>query len=389
MHANNGEDVIATIHALRQLGVEVRRVGSDSVVVGRDTFRDPATIIDCANSGTTMRLLMGMLAGRVDAVLDGDESLRRRPMARVVDPLRKMGARIATQPHGLPPVRIERQATTLRSLRFTMPVASAQVKSALILAALRASGPSVITSPGITRDHTERLLRAMGARVRVQGRTIRVEPSALKALRVVRVPGDISSAVYIICAAAALAGSDLRLRAIGINPTRTAALNVLRQMGARIEISARKQWNGEPVADVSIRGGAPLRNLRVPSRLVPNLIDEIPALCALATAAAGTFTVRGAGELKVKESNRIRTTVDLLRCFGADARPLSDGIVVQGGKPLRAPRTVLTHGDHRIGLSAAILAAVAQTPITIRDVACIATSFPNFNDTWRAAFGKR
>ena len=332
---------------------------------------------------------MGMLAGRVDAVLDGDESLRRRPMARVVDPLRKMGARIATQPHGLPPVRIERQATTLRSLRFTMPVASAQVKSALILAALRASGPSVITSPGITRDHTERLLRAMGARVRVQGRTIRVEPSALKALRVVRVPGDISSAVYIICAAAALAGSDLRLRAIGINPTRTAALNVLRQMGARIEISARKQWNGEPVADVSIRGGAPLRNLRVPSRLVPNLIDEIPALCALATAAAGTFTVRGAGELKVKESNRIRTTVDLLRCFGADARPLSDGIVVQGGKPLRAPRTVLTHGDHRIGLSAAILAAVAQTPITIRDVACIATSFPNFNDTWRAAFGKR
>jgi 3-phosphoshikimate 1-carboxyvinyltransferase len=386
VNANHGDDVGATIRALRQLGVEVRRVGADYIVVGREKLRNPASIIDCANSGTTMRFLMGMLAGRVDAVLDGDDSLRRRPMARVADPLRKMGARIGTNSHGFPPVVIERQTTTLRSLRFTMQVVSAQVKSALILAALRADGPSIITSPAVTRDHTERLLRAMGAKLRVNGRTIRVEPSALKPLRVLRVPGDTSSAVYILCAAAALPGSFVRLRDIGVNPTRTAALTVLRHMGANIKISARKQWNGEPVADVSIRGGPPLKNIRIPNDIVPNLIDEIPALCALATAAEGTFTVRGAAELKVKESNRIRTTVDLLRSFGADAQALSDGIVVRGGKPLQAPRAVLTQGDHRIGLAAAILAAVSQTPITIRDVECIATSFPKFSLTWSAAF---
>ena len=389
VNPNSGDDVIATIRALRQLGVAVRRVGDDYVVVGRDTLRDPRSTIDCGNSGTTMRLLMGMLAGRVNALLDGDASLRRRPMARVANPLRAMGAKISTRAHGLPPVRLHRQATSLHSTRFATRVASAQVKSAVLLAALHADGTSVIITSAVTRDHTERLLRAMGAKLRVNSSTIRVIPSSLKSMRALRIPGDVSSAVYLLCAAAAMPGSHLRLRDIGVNPTRSAALDVLRRMGARIKISARKPWSGEPVADISVSGGAPLRGVTVPVQTVPNLIDEIPALCALAAIARGTFTVRGAAELKVKESNRIRTTVELLRSFGADARALADGIMVRGGTPLRAPRSISTHGDHRIGLSAAILAVAAQAQVTIRDVDCIATSFPNFAETWNLAFGKK
>jgi len=388
VNPNAGDDVIATIRALRQLGVEVRRAGDDYVVVGRATLRDPSATIDCRNSGTTMRLLMGILAGRVDALLDGDASLRRRPMARVANPLKAMGAKISLRPRGLPPVRLRRQTARLRSTHFTMRVASAQVKSAVLLAALRAEGTSVITTPAVTRDHTELLLRAMGAKLRVSGRTIRVKPSSLKAIGWLRIPGDTSSAVYLLCAAAAIPGSHLRLGDIGINPTRSAALEVLRRMGARIKVSARKLWSGEPVADISISGGAPLNGMTIPAHAIPNLIDEIPALCSLATIARGTFTVRGAAELRVKESNRIRTTVELLRSFGADARSLADGIVVRGGRPLRAPGSVSTHGDHRIGLSAAILAAAAPAPITMNDVDCIATSFPKFAETWNAAFGK-
>ena len=386
---NGGDDVIATIAALRQLGVAVRRAGDDYVVVGRDTLRDPRVTIDCGNSGTTIRLLMGMLAGCVDALLDGDASLRRRPMARVADPLKAMGAKIGMRLLGVPPVRVHRQTTKLRSTHFTMRVASAQVKSAVLLAALRADGISVITSPAVTRDHTERMLRAMGAKLRVTGRAIRVRPSSLKSIGMLRVPGDVSAAVYLLCVAAALPGSNLCLREIGVNPTRSAALDILRRMGARIKISAHKLWSGEPVADIAISGGAPLKGVTIPVHAVPNLIDEIPALCALATIARGTFTVRGAAELKVKESNRIRTTIELLRSFGADARALRDGIVVHGGRTLRAPRNVSTHGDHRIGLSAAILAAAARAQITIRDVDCIATSFPQFGETWNAAFGRK
>ena len=387
VNPNSGDDVIATIRALRQLGVKTWCIGNDYVVIGRDALLDTGSIIDCGNSGTTMRLLMGMLAGRADAVLDGDASLRRRPMARVADPLKAMGAQISTRPRGLPPVRLHRQTNRLRSTRFRMRIASAQVKSALLIAALRATGTSVITCPAVTRDHTERMLRAMGAKLRIKGRSIKVVPSSLRSVGQLRIPGDISSAVYLLCAAAAMPGSHVRLRNVGLNPTRAAALGVIRRMGGRIKISAHKRWNDEPVADISIRGGAPLKNVRIAMRVVPNLIDEIPALCALATTARGTFSVRGAAELKVKESNRIRTTVELLRSFGADAQALGDGIVVHGGRKLGAPRIVETHGDHRIGLSAAILAAAAGAPITIRDVDCIATAFPRFAETWKAAFG--
>jgi 3-phosphoshikimate 1-carboxyvinyltransferase len=389
VNPNCGGDVAATIRALRQLGVPIHRTKDGYQVSGRDSFRDPNATIDCGNSGTTMRLLMGVLAGRVNAILDGDASLRRRPIARVAEPLKTMGAKITSKRTDRPPVYLRRQNATLKPIRYTMQVASAQVKSALILAALRASGSSVIGSPAVTRDHTERMLAAMGAKLRVTGKTVRVNPSRLTSPGVLHVPGDVSSAVYLLCAAAAVPVSSLCVLSVGVNPTRSAALDVMRRMGVRIQISNRTQWSGEPVADIVVAGGAPLRGVTVPARLVPILIDEIPALCALAVTARGAFVVRGASELKVKESNRIQTTVALLRSFGADARALADGIVVRGGKELRAPRRVNTYGDHRIGLSAAILAAAARAPITIDDADCIATSFPKFEQTWKAAFGSK
>ncbi len=384
---NRGLDVAATIGALRNLGVHVRTNSAGVLVAGSDRLRDPRRTIDCGNSGTTMRLLAGLLAGRVNAILDGDASLRRRPMERVVLPLRAMGASLSSSRGGHPPITLHRGAGPLRALDYRMPVASAQIKSALLLAALRAGGPSEIHEPARTRDHTEIMLKSMGAKITTRGRSIRISPSQLRPLRRTRVPGDFSAAVYLLCAAAVVPGSELTLRSVGINPTRTAALEVMTAMGARLRITRRRSWSGEAVADISIKGGAPLRGIAIPASKVPNLIDEIPALCALAAMARGSFSIRKAAELRVKESDRIQTTVDLLRNFGAQARPLEDGIVVTGGQALRAPRSVSTRGDHRIGLTAAILSAAAGSSLVIRDAPCVATSFPDFPRVWRAAFG--
>jgi 3-phosphoshikimate 1-carboxyvinyltransferase len=382
--ANRGLDVLATARALRALGIRVRSTDAGFEVTG-GVFADPRAVIDCGNSGTTMRLLAGALAGHVHARLDGDASLRRRPMSRVAEPLQLMGARIATR-NGYPPLRLFGANGRLRPIRYTMPVASAQVVSAIVIAALGASGASTIIEKARTRDHTQRLLAAMGAKLRCTGRTVRVYPSRLVAVPTLRVPGDISAAVYLFCAAATLPRTQLSLRHVGVNPTRTAALDVLRNMGASIAISKPREWCNEPVADISITGARRLRNIVVPPRLVPMLIDEIPALCALAAVANGTFCVRNARELRVKESDRIETTVRLLQAFDADARALGDGIAVRGGRRLRAPRSVSTFGDHRIGLAAAILAAASGSAITIRDSACVATSFPGFANVWRRAF---
>jgi len=382
---NSGEDVRATVRALRLLGASVRTMSDGYEVHGVPRLHDPRTTIDCGNSGTTMRMLAGLLAGRVDAVLDGDTSLRTRPMARVTQPLGAMGARITTNA-GRPPLFVRRRPQALRGLHYRIPVPSAQVKSALLIAALRAAGPSTIVEAVQTRDHTEIMLKAMGARLRRQGRTLRVMPSSLRALGRMRVPGDLSSAVYLLCAAATLPGSALTVRRVGLNPTRTHALQVMRQMGVELRIARRSHDNGEPAADLTVLGGRPLRNVTIATHLVAGLIDEIPALCALAATARGRFTVRGASELRVKESDRIAATVELLRRFAADARALEDGIVVHGGIPLRAPREAWTHGDHRIGLAAAILAAATRSRITIRDSACIATSLPGFSGFWRSAF---
>lgn len=383
--ANAGADVLATIAGLRQVGVRISRTRDGFVVRGISTFSSPQDTIDCGNSGTTMRLLAGLLAGRVSAVLDGDASLRRRPMRRVAQPLNEMGADVRTTPQGRPPLRL-RSCGRLHGARMQLEVPSAQVKSAIMLAALHASSPTTILAKHDSRDHTERMLRTFGGKITVRGRTIEVRPCVLTSPGRLEIFGDLSAAVYFACAAAVIPGSHLRLRKVGVNPTRTAILDLLGAMGVQLDILCLRVRGGEPAANLAIRGGHPLRTVSVKRQIVAEIIDEIPALCALAATVAGVLRIRGAVELRHKESDRIRTTVSLLKQFGVHAEAKHDGIEVRGGRTLRAPRAVDTQGDHRIGMAAAILAAAARAPLWIDNSACIATSFPGFARAWRAAF---
>jgi 3-phosphoshikimate 1-carboxyvinyltransferase len=388
LDANRGADVRATKDVLRAVGVPIADVDDRTLHIdGVDAFHDPEGALDCGNSGSTMRMLVGLLAGRVRAVLDGDASLRKRPMQRVAEPLAQMGADISTSPSGSPPLTLRRATKPLRGAQIDLRIASAQVKTAILFAGLDAIGETTVLEPMPTRDHTERMLRAMGADVVIDGTCVTIRRSRLRPLASLRVPGDFSAAFFFIAGAAALPGARVVVRRVGVNPTRTAALDVIRRMGADVRLSNEGVESGEPVADVEVRGGAPLRGVDVPLDVVPNLIDEIPALCALAAAADGEFSVRGASELRAKESDRIHTTALLLRSFGVAAEEFDDGLAIRGGRPLSAPERVRTSGDHRIGMSAAVLAVAARTGVQIDDADCIATSFPDFEASWRGVFG--
>jgi 3-phosphoshikimate 1-carboxyvinyltransferase len=382
---NHGSDVGATIRALRSLGVRITRTRDGYSVRGTSELAAPPRPIDCQNSGTTMRLLTGILAGRVNALLDGDASLRKRPMLRVAQPLRRMGATIECAPGGKPPLRIF-AAHPLRGSHLQMRVPSAQVLSAILLAALRASGETTIVSRATTRDHTQRMLREFGAHVRERRTTVTIQPATLVSPGTLKVPGDLSAAVYFICAGALLPGCHLRLRRVGINPTRTAILGILRSMGVRLTIRPLRRRGREPAADILVKGGATLRCVPVPAGIIPQIIDEIPALCALAASAHGTLRIRGARELHYKESDRIKTVAAMLRRFGVKAEVFPDGITVRGGSRLRSPARVSTYGDHRIGMATAVLATAARAPVTISNAACLRTSFPRFVSCWRKAF---
>ncbi|HZV79516.1 MAG TPA: 3-phosphoshikimate 1-carboxyvinyltransferase [Candidatus Binatus sp.] len=386
LNINRGDDVRASINAVHVLGVGVQEDDARIRIEGRNTLRDPARTIDCGNSGTTMRVLAGALAGRINAVLDGDESLRARPMERVAAPLRDMGADIRCSERGTAPISFASSSKPLRGISYEMPVPSAQVKTALLLAGLRAKGTTTIVSPAQSRDHSELMLSAMGAAIDTNGLRATVRASELRGIGEYAVPGDVSAAAYFAAAATCLQGSRISLIATGINPTRTAALDVMRDMGAHISIRGLAMHHGEPVADIEVSSAAPLHNVTLDPARVANLIDEIPLLCALAATAAGSFTVRGATELRTKESDRISSTIELLRAFGVSVSELPDGIAVRGGRPLRPPASISTGGDHRIGLTAAVLAAAAKAPILIEDADCIATSFPDFEKRWHAAF---
>lgn len=387
-NCNAGEDVHSSIRALRALGVAVDGDAPAVGVTGVDDFSDPHEVVDCGNSGTTMRLLMGMLAGRANAVLDGDASLRRRPMERLAAPLRMMGARIECATGGLPPVRIARGAHGLRGISYELPIDSAQLKTALLLAALRASGETIIAGSRASRDHSELMLRAMGADIALEPNGVRARPSQLRSLGDYDVPGDLSAAAYFVAAATCLPGSRISILDAGINPTRAHVLDVLRDMGAHIGIRSLRERHGEPSADLEVVSAAPLRGVELDPARVPNVIDDIPLLCAVAAVATGAFVVRGAEELRVKESDRIASTVALLRAFGVAVAELPDGISVRGGRPLRPPERIGTGGDHRIGMTAAVLAAAARTPIIIDDAECIATSYPGFEEAWRGALAR-
>jgi len=385
---NRGDDVGASVVALRALGVQASADDGQLCVAPVQPFRDPQGSIDCGNSGTTMRLLAGMLAGSVNALLDGDESLRRRPMERIAAPLRAMDADVTCGPHGLPPVRIARNDKPLRGVTHDLPVASAQLVSSLLLAGVRARGTTTIHVPAQPRNHGELMLRAMGAAIDWTARSVSIKASKLHALDTYDVPGDLSAAAYFIAAATCLTDSRISVLDTGVNPSRVGVLDVMREMGAHIGIKALRERHGEPSADIEVSASEPLRNIEISSSRIPNLIDDIPLLCALAAHADGTLVARGLAELRVKESDRIASTIALLRAFGVAVAEIPDGISVRGGRPLRPPERVSTGGDHRIGLTAATLAAMARSPIVIDDAECIATSFPDFATSWQAAFAR-
>lgn len=372
-----GEDALATLNAFRAMGVGIEGPHAGQVTVygaGMHGLIAPKQTLDCGNSGTSMRLLCGLLAGQgFDCELTGDASLAKRPMKRVAEPLSAMGANIETR-DGRPPVKI-RAGGRLKAIDYTMPVASAQVKSALLLAGLFAEGRTCVTEPAPTRDHTERMLTAFGYRVSQLGNRVCVEGGGKLKACAIEVPADISSAAFFMVAASIAPGSDVTLTHVGINPTRTGVIEILRQMGADIALLNARTVGGEPVADVRVRA-AQLRGIAVPEKLVPLAIDEFPALFVAAANARGETVLTGAEELRVKESDRIQVMADGLIALGVDAKPTPDGMRITGGAYHGGE--INSHGDHRIAMAFSIAALRASGPVMVRDCANVATSFPRF-----------
>ncbi len=378
-----GEDCLATMRAVAALGVQVRRPGSGEVVIegaGLDGFRAPHAPLDMGNAGTAMRLFMGLLSPQAfDSVLVGDESLMRRPMERVASPLRAMGATINTS-EGRPPVRIT-GGMPLHGIRYEMPVASAQLKSALLLAGLRAVGDTTVIEPAVTRDHTERMLQAFGCEVSSIGGIVTLKPPRKLEASDIQVPGDFSSAAFFIVAACIGAREPFVVRGVGVNPTRTGLLEMLELMGADLRLVNRRTRGTEPVADIEIRP-AVLRGIRVPERLVPLAIDEFPAFFIAAACAEGETLVTGAEELRVKESDRIAVMARGLGVLGIRHEVLPDGLRIEGGE--LGGGIVDSRGDHRVAMSFAIASLRASAPIEILDVDNVATSFPGFASLGRS-----
>ncbi|MGN6511964.1 MAG: 3-phosphoshikimate 1-carboxyvinyltransferase [Lysobacteraceae bacterium] len=372
-----GEDTRATAAVFSRLGVRIEAPAPSVRLVhgvGLDGLRPPIEPLDCGNAGTGMRLLAGLLAAqRFDSVLVGDASLSQRPMRRVIEPLSQMGALIDSD-DGLPPLRLH-GGHPLRGIDYALPVASAQVKSAILLAGLYAQGETRVREPHPTRDYTERMLQAFGWPVAFAPGEARLGGGHRLLPTDVRVPADFSSAAFFLVAATLVPGSDLLLRGVGMNPRRTGLLRVLRAMGADITAERMGEQGGEPVADLRVRH-APLRGVEVETGDVPDMIDEFPALFVAAACATGTTTVRGAAELRVKESDRIATMAAGLRALGIGVDEAPDGARIHGGR-LRGG-TVDSHGDHRVAMAFAVAAQRAGGDVRIDDVANVATSFPGF-----------
>lgn len=373
-----GEDALATLQAFRDMGVVIEGPHHGKVTihgVGLNGLQPPPGPLYLGNSGTSMRLLSGLLAAQpFDTVLTGDASLSKRPMNRVAKPLREMGAVIETGPEGRPPLTI-RGGQRLTGMSYDMPMASAQVKSCLLLAGLYAAGETSVTEPAPTRDHTERMLRGFGYPVTVDGNVASVESGHKLSATHIEVPADISSAAFFLVAASIAEGSELVLEHVGINPTRTGVIDILKLMGADLTLENQREVGGEPVADIRVRA-AKLKGIDIPEDLVPLAIDEFPVLFVAAACAEGRTVLRGAEELRVKESDRIQVMADGLIALGVKAEPTPDGIIIEGG-PIGGGE-VWSHGDHRIAMSFSVASLRATAPIRIHDCANVATSFPNF-----------
>ncbi len=373
-----GEDVLRTLAAFESMGVKIDDQGDSLTVHGAGLFglRPPGGPLDMGNSGTGMRLMSGILAGQsFDSTLIGDESLSSRPMHRIIEPLHKMGARIESTEAGTAPLRIQGRGR-LRPISYELPVASAQVKSCIMLAGLYAEGRTQVIEPAVCRDHTERMLEAFGARVEREGRCISLWGKPALTAQDINVPGDFSSAAFFIVAALLVPGSEFRLERVGINPSRTGLLKILERMGADIGIENRTEIGGEPVADLVVRH-QPLQGVTVSGEDVPLAIDEFPILSVAASLAQGTTEFRDAAELRKKESDRIEAMAEGLRGMGVSVITKADGMIIEGSARLKAAQCE-SFGDHRVAMSLLVAGLVAEGKTSVTDTAPIRTSFPNF-----------
>ena len=374
-----GEDNLSTWRSFTAMGVAIRQTGADALEiegVGLDGLKEPGDVLDCGNSGTTMRLMTGLLAGQdFFSVVTGDRYLRRRPMKRVVTPLTAMGARIWGRDGGeRAPLAI--QGGSLQPIRYASPVSSAQVKSAVLLAGLSVAGETTVTEPHLSRDHSERMLACFGAEIQPFPGGVRLVGRPRLIARDIDVPGDISSAAFFMVAGLVTPGAELLIRNVGINPTRSGILDILTAMGGRLELLDAREQSGEPVADVLVRHSR-LRGIDIGGDMIPRAIDEFPVISVAAALAEGTTTIRDAQELRVKETDRIAAMVSELSKLGGRVEARPDGMVINGVEQL-AGGEVSSHGDHRIAMSLAVAALPAANSVTIEDTGCTETSFPGF-----------
>ncbi len=374
-----GEDCLATLQAFESLGIEVVEKTADELIIhgrGLDGLHEPTDVVDCGNSGTTMRLMSGILAAQpFFTVLTGDQYLRKRPMGRVINPLVGMGAKIfGRDDHTKAPFAIV--GGDLHPTEYHSPIASAQVKSALLLAGMQTEGTTTVYEPHLSRDHSERMLRYFGADLESFSGGARVAGRVHLEGRDVEVPGDISSAAFFLVAGLIVPDSELLLKNVGVNPTRIGIIDILQQMGGLIELTNQRELSGEPVADLLVKSSA-LRGIEIGGELIPRAIDEFPVVSVAATFAAGVTTIHDAKELRVKETDRIAAMCENLQTLGAEIEPLDDGMRIVGGNALGGGK-VSSFGDHRIAMSMAIAALASATEVEIKDTACTGTSFPGF-----------
>jgi 3-phosphoshikimate 1-carboxyvinyltransferase len=386
-----GEDCLCTVEAFRAMGVSIDRQGAHLQIAGQglDELKAPKRPIWCGNSGTATRLLMGVLVGQpFEVALEGDASLSNRPMERVIDPLSKMGAffGLGSDPMltlGSDPSRWHlplrmRGTHSVKPIQYKSPVASAQVKSAILLAGLYASGTTSVEEPSLSRDHTERMLTASGVPVKREGNRISVQGTATVRASAFQVPGDPSSAAFLLAAGLLKAPQEFVVKGVGVNPTRTGFIDIVKAMGGACRLLKATESGGEPIADIAVKFSA-LKGTSIAGDIIPRAIDEIPILAVLATQARGQTIISDAEELRVKESDRLKTVCEELSKMGAHIQETPDGLLIQGPTPLKGA-IVQSHGDHRLAMSLAIAALVADGPTTIEDVDCVATSFPGFWD---------
>ncbi len=377
-HFLEGADCLSTIDCFRSMGVSIEKNEHEVLIHGKGLhgLKAPQTILDCGNSGTTMRLLSGILAAQpFSSELTGDASIRKRPMKRIMTPLSLMGADIESRDGtGCAPLKI--RGKRLQGIRYDSPVASAQVKSAVLLAGLFADGVTSVTEPYVSRNHTELMLRGFGARIASEGTTTSVFPAEELFAQEISVPGDISSAAYFLTAALLIPGSSLLLKNVGVNPTRDGILRVFRNMGADITLMDQRDCSGEPAADILVRAGS-LHGTEIGGAVIPALIDELPVIAVAACFAEGTTVIRDAAELKVKESNRIAVMTEGLTAMGADVEETEDGMIIHGGRPLHHA-VIDSRLDHRIAMSFSVAGLICGDMPEIRGRECVRISYPEF-----------